>query len=149
MGWERWKEYLRRRIRRGRRRKWQRQQGRIDEGYQIRRNGLGVNPGDGISRRGILYSGHQGMGPKSALEPRRRRRRRKRNKDLHILQQTGIFDVKAERVETESNEARAIELEAQVFEAERARAIHIWRENALKAKLAESEERERERRAKI
>ena len=37
-------------------------------------------------------------------------------------EQTGIFDVKAERVETESNEARAMELEAQMFEAERARA---------------------------
>ena len=72
-----------------------------------------------------------------------RRRRRRRGEDVLVLQKTGIFDVKAERVETESNEARAIELEAQVFEAERARAIHIWRENALKAKLAEAEEREK------
>ena len=50
--------------------------------------------------------------------------------------------MKAERVETESNEAQAMELEAQVFEAERARAIQGWRENALKAELAEEEERE-------
>ena len=35
-------------------------------------------------------------------------------------EQTGILDVKAERVETKSNEARAMELEAQMFEAERA-----------------------------
>ena len=59
------------------------------------------------------------MGPTSALEPRRRRRR---NENIPTLQQTGIFDAKAERVETEINEARAMELEAQVFEAERARA---------------------------
>ena len=71
-----------------------------------------------------------------------RRRRRRRGEDVLVLQKTGIFDVKAERVETESNEARAIELEAQVFEAERARAIQGWRENALKAELAEEEERE-------
>ena len=35
--------------------------------------------------------------------------------------QTGIFDVKAEKVETKINEAREMELEAQMFEAERAR----------------------------
>ena len=63
----------------------------------------------------------------SALEPRRqrwqrRRRRRKRDDDLPVLQQTGIFDVKAERVETESNEVRAMELKAEVFEAEKTRA---------------------------
>ena len=74
---------------------------------------------------------------------RKVRRRRRRDEDLPVLQQTGIFNMKAERVETESNEARAMELEAQVFEAERARARHIWRENALKAELAEAEERER------
>ena len=47
------------------------------------------------------------MDPTSAVEPRRRRsrRRRRRNKDLLVLQQTDIFDMKAERVETESNEA--------------------------------------------
>ena len=50
----------------------------------------------------------------------------------------GIFDVKAERVETESNEARAMELEAQMFEAERSIVRQIWRENALKAKIAEA-----------
>ena len=50
--------------------------------------------------------------------------------------------MKAERVETESNEARAMELEAQMFEAERARARQIWRENMLKAKIAEVDERE-------
>ena len=44
--------------------------------------------------------------------------------------------MKSERVETESNEARAMEIEAQVFEAERDRAIQNWRENALKYKLA-------------
>ena len=77
----------------------------------------------------------------SALEPRRQRRRR-RYEDLPVLQKTGIFNMKAERVETESNEAREMELEAQVFEAERSRARQIWRENALKADLAEVEERE-------
>ena len=51
--------------------------------------------------------------------------------------------MKAERVETESNEARSMELEAQVFEAERARARQSWRDNALKADLSEVEERER------
>ena len=54
------------------------------------------------------------------MEPRRRqrrRRRRRRNEDIPVLQQTGIFDVKAERVKTKSNKARAIELKAQVFEA--------------------------------
>ena len=63
------------------------------------------------------------MGPASALEPRRRRRWRRRScdEDLPVLQQTGIFDMKAVRVETEINEVRAMELEAQVVEAERAR----------------------------
>ena len=73
------------------------------------------------------------MGPTPVLEPRRRRRR---DEDLPVLQQTGIFDMKSERVETESNEARAMEIEAQVFEAERDRAIQNWRDNALKYKLA-------------
>ena len=50
--------------------------------------------------------------------------------------------MKAERVETESNEARAMELRAQVFETERARMRQSWRENAIKADLAEVEERE-------
>ena len=58
-------------------------------------------------------------------------------------EQTGIFDVKAERVKTESNEARVMELEVQIFEAERSRAIPSLRENALKAELTEVEERER------
>ena len=53
----------------------------------------------------------------------------------------GIFDVKAERVETESNEARAMELKAQVFEAERDRERLSCRENALKADFSEVEER--------
>ena len=51
--------------------------------------------------------------------------------------------MKVERVETESNKAQAMELEAQMFEAEKARARQSWRENALKAKIAEGEERER------
>ena len=49
--------------------------------------------------------------------------------ELEVLQreaeeeeQTGIFDVRTERVETKSNEARAMEFEAQMFKAERARA---------------------------
>ena len=69
------------------------------------------------------------MGSTSALGPRRRKRRRKRRRDedIPVLQQTGIFDVKVERVETESNEARAMEIEAQVFEAEKYRSIQIWR----------------------
>ena len=54
--------------------------------------------------------------------------------------QTGIFDAKAERVETESNKARVMELEVQMYEAERARAIQSWLENALKANLSEVEE---------
>ena len=36
-----------------------------------------------------------------------------------------------------------MELEAQAFEAERARSRQIWRENALKSELDEAEERER------
>ena len=36
-----------------------------------------------------------------------------------------------------------MELEAQVFEVERAKARRSWRENALKAKLSEVEERDR------
>ena len=53
---------------------------------------------------------------------------------------SGIFDVKEERVETESNEAQSMELEAQMFEAERDWVRQSWRENALE---------ERERRDKI
>ena len=127
------------------RRQQQRRQGRISEGRQLRQRGPGVNPGDGISRREILRSGHRGMGTTSALEPRRhmRRRRRRRNKDPPVLRQTGIFGMKAERFETKSNEVRAMELKAQVFEAERARARQSWRENAIKAELAEAKERKR------
>ena len=44
--------------------------------------------------------------------------------------------MKAERVDTESIEARAMELEAQVFESERARARQSWRENMRKAELS-------------
>ena len=69
--------------------------------------------------------------------------------ELEVLQrevdeeeQTGIFDVKSERVETKSNGMRAMELEAQTFEAERARARQIWREKAIEAELAEAEDRE-------
>ena len=41
-----------------------------------------------------------------------------------------MFDMKVERVETESNEVRAMELGAQMFEEDRAKARQIWRENA-------------------
>ena len=51
--------------------------------------------------------------------------------------------MKVERVETKSNEARAMKVEAQVFVAERARARQSWREKTLKADIAEAEERER------
>ena len=51
--------------------------------------------------------------------------------------------MKAERIETKINEARAMELEAHIFEAEGARARHSWRENALESELAEAEEREK------
>ena len=85
------------------------------------------------------------MVPTSDLEPRRHRsrRRRRHDKDITVFLQTEIFDMKAERVETKSNEAQAMELEAQVFEAERARAKQIWRENMLKAELIELEKRKR------
>ena len=65
------------------------------------------------------------MFPTSDLEPRRHRsrRRRRHDKDITVFLQTEIFDMKAERVETKSNEAQAMELEAQVFEAERDRTI--------------------------
>ena len=49
--------------------------------------------------------------------------------------------MKAERVENKSDKARVMELEAQIFEAERARSIQSWRENALEAELAEAEDR--------
>ena len=42
-------------------------------------------------------------------------------------EQTRIFDVKAERVETKINKAQAMEIEAQMFEAERDRVRQIWR----------------------
>ena len=51
--------------------------------------------------------------------------------------------MKAERVETQINKVRAMELELQMFEAERARARYSWRGEALEAELAESEETER------
>ena len=35
-----------------------------------------------------------------------------------------------------------MELEAQVFETERARARQSWRENSIKSELSEAEERE-------
>ena len=60
-------------------------------------------------------------------------------RDAEDEEQTKIFDVKAERVETEINEARAMELKAQMFEAERSKVRQSWKENALKTKLAESE----------
>ena len=60
--------------------------------------------------------------------------------ELEVLQreakeeeQTGIFDVKAEMVETGSNEARSMETEAQVFETESSKAIQSWSYNVLKA----------------
>ena len=46
--------------------------------------------------------------------------------------------MKTERVETKINEVRAMELEAHIFEAERVRLRQIWRENAIKADLAEA-----------
>ena len=51
--------------------------------------------------------------------------------------------MKEERVKTKSNKAQAMELEAQVFEAERARSIQSWSDNALKSELYEVEERDR------
>ena len=51
--------------------------------------------------------------------------------------------MKAENVATESNQARAMELEAQMFEAERSRPRQSWRENTLEADIAEAEGRER------
>ena len=63
--------------------------------------------------------------------------------ELEVLQreakgeeQTGIFGVKAEMVQTESNKTRAMEFKAQVFETERARARQICWENVLKADIA-------------
>ena len=56
-------------------------------------------------------------------------------------EQTGIFGVKAERVDNKSDKTRAMELEAQIFEAERARSIQSLRENMLEAKITEAEER--------
>ena len=58
-------------------------------------------------------------------------------------EQTGIFDVKAERVDNKSNKAQAMGLEEQMFEVEGARVIQICREKVIKTKLAEVEERER------
>ena len=48
-------------------------------------------------------------------------------REVEEKEQTDIFDLKAERVNTKSNEARAMELEAQMFEAKRARARQSWR----------------------
>ena len=50
--------------------------------------------------------------------------------------------MKAERVDTKGIEAQTMEPKAQVFEAEKARARQIWRENVLKAELVEVEERD-------
>ena len=50
--------------------------------------------------------------------------------------------MKVERVKTKSNKAGEMELKAQMFEVERSRSRHSWRENALKVDLAEIEERE-------
>ena len=54
--------------------------------------------------------------------------------ELEVLQREaeekvkmGAFDVKAERVDTESNKTRAMELEVQMFEAERSKSRQIWR----------------------
>ena len=51
--------------------------------------------------------------------------------------------MKAEMVETEINEVRAMELEAHIFEAGRTRARQSRRDTAIEADLAEAEERER------
>ena len=64
-------------------------------------------------------------------------------KETKEEERMGIFDVKAQRVEKKSNKAQAMELEAQMFEEERARARRIWRENGIKAELNEAEERDR------
>ena len=56
--------------------------------------------------------------------------------------QTGIFNVKEERVKTKSNEARAMEIEAQMFEAKRDRARWSWMEKSLKYKLSKAEDME-------
>ena len=52
-------------------------------------------------------------------------------------EQTGILDAKAEKVENKSNEAREMELKDNIFEAERAKSRQSWRENMIKAELAE------------
>ena len=45
-------------------------------------------------------------------------------REVEEEKRTGIFDVKEERFYFESNEDRTMELEAQMFEVERVRAIH-------------------------
>ena len=50
--------------------------------------------------------------------------------------------MKAERVDIESNKAQAMELQAQMLEAERSIAKHRWMENAIKSKLDEVEDRD-------
>ena len=49
--------------------------------------------------------------------------------------------MKAERVDTKSNEALAMELTGQMLKADKAKARQIWRKNTLKAELSEAEER--------
>ena len=39
----------------------------------------------------------------------------------------GIFDVKVERFEVESNEAQAMEIKVQIFEADKFRTRQIWK----------------------
>ena len=39
----------------------------------------------------------------------------------------GIFDVKAERFEVEINEAQAMEIKVQIFEADRSRTRQSWK----------------------
>ena len=39
----------------------------------------------------------------------------------------GIFDVKAERFEVESNESQAMEIKVQIFEADRSRTRQSWK----------------------
>ena len=59
------------------------------------------------------------------------------DEDIPFLHQTEIFNVKAEMVDTKSNKARAMKLEAQMYEAERAIVRQSWRYNALKFELSE------------
>ena len=45
--------------------------------------------------------------------------------------------MKMERVETEINEVRTMELKAQMFKAETDRSRHRWRDNAVKSGIDE------------